>query len=80
MYDPSSNFSSLWEVSHVTRCTAGSLIVTHQRTRLHFTTCKLYAVLQLEGAHGGGAALTIDGCTTGLLATCGQKTDFKVFR
>jgi hypothetical protein len=37
------------------------------------------STVQLDSAHGGGAALTVDGCTRGVFATCGQKTDFKVF-
>lgn len=47
----------------------------HSPTAL-MTLCSL----QLDNAHGGGAALTVDGCTRGVFATCGQKTDFKVFR
>lgn len=34
---------------------------------------------ELNNAHGGGAALTVDGCSRGVFATCGQKTDFKLF-
>lgn len=40
-------------------------------------TCS--CTLQIQNAHGGAPALTVAGSSTGVFATCGQKTDMRVF-
>lgn len=34
---------------------------------------------QIQNAHGGAPALTVAGSSTGVFATCGQKTDMRIF-
>lgn len=36
-------------------------------------------MLQIQRAHSGAPALTVAGSSTGVFATCGQKTDMRVF-
>lgn len=87
--DASGAFSIIWEASANPSCPApllsalmagcwpSSTLASLVRTSEYHLISSYWA--QIPSAHEGGAALTVDGCASGAFATCGQKTDMRVF-